>query len=87
MRRPAAIDPRISLAADPAYAAAFAGAFPNASPDASLDPGPAVTRERIEAALATFERLIVSTPAPFDRWIAGDERAVPEAAKRGFDLS
>ncbi|GJD91310.1 Cytochrome c551 peroxidase [Methylobacterium hispanicum] len=74
------------LAADPAYAAAFAGAFPNASPDASLDPGPAVTRERIEAALATFERLIVSTPAPFDRWIAGDERAVPEAAKRGFDL-
>ncbi len=66
------------LAADPDYAAAFAGAFP--------EPGPAVTRERIEAALATFERLIVSAPAPFDRWIAGDERAITEAAKRGFDL-
>lgn len=66
------------LAADPDYAAAFAGAFP--------EPGPAVTRERIEAALATFERLIVSGPAPFDRWIAGDERAITEAAKRGFDL-
>ena len=64
------------LAADPGYTAAFAGAFPD----------PEVTRERIEAALATFERLIVSAPAPFDAWVAGDERAIPEAAKRGFDL-
>jgi cytochrome c peroxidase len=70
------------LSADPAYAAAFAGAFPGSA----SEPGPGVTRERIEAALATFERLIVSPPAPFDRWIAGDEGAIPEAAKRGFDL-
>jgi cytochrome c peroxidase len=90
------------LAADPAYAAAFAQAFPDTLPGPSPDlgpgqspelgpgqspePGPAVTRERIEAALATFERLIVSAPAPFDAWIAGDERAISEAAKRGFDL-
>ncbi|MGV7031778.1 cytochrome-c peroxidase [Methylobacterium symbioticum] len=64
------------LAADPGYASAFAAAFPDA----------AVTRPRIEAALATFERLIVAAPASFDRWIAGDERAISESAKRGFDL-
>lgn len=64
------------LSADRGYAAAFAAAFD----------GPAVTRERLEAALATFQRLIVSGPSPFDRWIAGDEAAVAEPAKRGFDL-
>lgn len=74
------------LSADPDYAAAFAGAFPEPGPEPGSKPGPAVTRERIEAALATFERLIVSTPAPFDAWIAGNERAITEAAKRGFDL-
>ncbi len=40
----------------------------------------------IELALATFERSIVSGEAPFDRWIKGDEGAISEAAKRGFDL-
>ena len=25
-------------------------------------------------------------PAPFDRWIEGDEKAIPESAKRGFAL-
>jgi cytochrome c peroxidase len=44
------------------------------------------TRPHIESALATFERTIVSGPAPFDRWIEGDERAIDESAKRGFDL-
>ncbi len=64
------------LSADETYAAAFAAAFDD----------PAVTRERLEAALATFERLIVSSPSPFDAWIAGDEAAITEPAKRGFDL-
>ena len=30
-----------------------------------------------------FERTLVSTDSPFDRWVAGDEAAIPEAAKRG----
>ncbi|MCJ2016595.1 c-type cytochrome [Methylobacterium sp. E-065] len=64
------------LSAEPNYTAAFASAFAD----------PAVTRERLEAALATFERLIVTEPAPFDRWIAGQEDAIAEPAKRGFDL-
>lgn len=64
------------LSADPDYARAFAAAFP----------GPEVTRERVEAALATFERLAVSAPAPFDRWIAGDPNALGVEARRGFAL-
>ena len=64
------------LSADPAYAAAFATAFAD----------PAITRERLEAAIATFERLIVTGPTPFDQWIAGREDAISPAAKQGFDL-
>jgi len=45
-----------------------------------------VTRRKVELALATFERTIVSNEAPFDRWINGDESAINEAAKSGFDL-
>lgn len=64
------------LSSDPSYAAAFATAFTD----------PAITQERLEAALATFQRLIVTGTTPFDRWIAGQEDAIAEPAKRGFDL-
>lgn len=36
--------------------------------------------------LATYERTVVSGPAPFDAWIEGDDKAISEAAKRGFVL-
>jgi cytochrome c peroxidase len=65
-----------ALSAIPDYRRAFAEAFP----------GGGVTRRTIEMALATFERTIVSGSAPFDRWIEGDEGAIGESAKRGFDL-
>jgi hypothetical protein len=29
-------------------------------------------------------RLLFRQPAPFDRWIEGDEQAIPDASKRGF---
>ena len=45
-----------------------------------------ITVPKIEQALATFERSIVSDDAPFDRWIRGDEAAIGAAAKRGFAL-
>ena len=64
------------LSAIPGYVSAFNVAF---------GPG-AITRRKAELALATFERSIVSGEAPFDRWIKGDERAISDAAKRGFDL-
>ncbi len=64
----------------PGYVQAFAQAFPGEKPDQQI------TRPHIEQALATFERTILATRAPFDRWIAGDESAMSEAAKRGFVL-
>lgn len=64
------------IAANAAYRTAFDRLFP----------GEGVTRSTVERALATYERTIVPALAPFDRWIAGDETAVTEAAKRGFDL-
>jgi cytochrome c peroxidase len=64
------------LSAIPGYGDAFAAAFGDR----------AITGRKIEMALATFERTIVSTRAPFDRWIDGDESAISESAKRGFDV-
>lgn len=84
------------LAGDPAYLRAFAEAFPSGAENSGAnDSGannagtanePAVSRARIENALATFQRLIVSEPSSFDRWVAGEEAAIGTAAKRGFDL-
>jgi cytochrome c peroxidase len=58
----------------------YRGGFARAFPDG------AITRRNIELALATFERTIVASKAPFDRWIDGDEEAIDEAAKRGFSV-
>ena len=68
------------LSGIPGYVAAFTQAFPGAKPEK------AITRPRIEQALATFERTILAPRAPFDRWIDGDETAISESAKRGFVL-
>lgn len=64
------------LRAIPGYVRAF---------DTAFGAG-AVTGLKVEQALATFERTIVSAEAPFDRWIGGDEAAIGPAAKRGFAL-
>jgi cytochrome c peroxidase len=44
-----------------------------------------LTKENVANAIAEFERSL-STPAPFDRFLAGDEDAISEEAKRGRDL-
>jgi cytochrome c peroxidase len=64
------------LSAIPGYRDAFDTAFGKG----------AINRRKVELALATFERSIVSGEAPFDRWIKGDETAIDTAAKRGFNL-
>jgi cytochrome c peroxidase len=64
------------LSAIPGYVEAFETAFGEGL----------INRKKIEAALATYERTIVSANAPFDHWLAGDENAISDAAKRGFDL-
>jgi cytochrome c peroxidase len=64
------------LEAIPGYRLMFEAAFP----------GEPIGKPTIAKAIATFERTIVSNEAPFDRWVKGDEKALGEAAKRGFDL-
>jgi cytochrome c peroxidase len=58
------------------YRTAFTAAFP----------GEGISVKNVARAIATFERTVVSGTAPFDRWIAGDEKAISDSAKRGFDL-
>jgi cytochrome c peroxidase len=60
----------------PEYKTLFARAYP----------GEPISDKTVARAIATFERTVVSGQAPFDKWISGDESAIGEAAKRGFDL-
>jgi cytochrome c peroxidase len=64
------------LSAIPGYLDVFDAAFGEGD----------ITVHKVEMALATFERSIVSSEAPFDRWLNGDDAAIGEAAKRGFAL-
>jgi cytochrome c peroxidase len=59
-------------------ASRYRGLFASAYPGEPLDE---ITTAK---AIATFERGIVSGIAPFDRWAAGDDRAMTAAAQRGF---
>ena len=68
------IEERIRSAPD--YAAKFNAALP----------GKPINIDTIVAAVAAFERTLEPATAPFDRWIAGDEAAISESAKRGFAL-
>ena len=45
-----------------------------------------ITIDTIAKAIAAFERTQVSGNSPFDRFIAGDQNAMSEAAKRGWEL-
>jgi cytochrome c peroxidase len=64
------------LVSIPGYLQAFDRAFP----------GEPVSIDTIAAAIASYERTVVSNSAPFDRWVAGDDGAISAAAKRGFAL-
>jgi cytochrome c peroxidase len=49
-------------------------------------PNQGVTRATIAKAIASFERTILSTESPFDRWCRGNPSAISAAAQRGFAL-
>ena len=53
---------------------------------AEVFPGEGITLDTIAAAIATYERTVVSGWAPFDDWINGDHDAIPASAQRGFEL-
>lgn len=63
--------------AEAGYAPAFAAAFPA---------DPAVSEANVLAALATYERTLVSPPTRFDRWVAGEPSALTPAERNGFLL-
>ncbi|HKY85178.1 MAG TPA: cytochrome c peroxidase [Pseudorhodoplanes sp.] len=45
-----------------------------------------INLQSIAKAIAAYERTMEPGPAPFDRWIEGDEKAISDSAKRGFVL-
>jgi cytochrome c peroxidase len=49
-------------------------------------PGAPIDAKTLARAIATFERTVVSAQAPFDKWIAGDQNAISDSSKQGFDL-
>lgn len=63
------------LRADARYEAAFQAAYGV--------PVSQATARHVAEALAAFERTLVSGPSPFDRFLAGQRDALPEAARRG----
>jgi cytochrome c peroxidase len=69
-----AIEERIRSA--PEYVARFKAGLPDKP----------VNVDTIAFAVAAFERTLEPGLAPFDRFVAGEEAAIPEGAKRGFAL-
>jgi cytochrome c peroxidase len=64
---------------DPAYVAMFKQVFGKE--------GEAITMDEVTKAIAAFERTKVAGNSPFDRWyFAGEQDALTEAQKRGFDI-
>lgn len=45
-----------------------------------------ITKERVAKAIADYERTRMSGNSPWDKWKAGDEKAVSQAVKNGSDL-
>lgn len=66
---------RLAESAD--YRRAFAAAFPMS---------PKIDETNVLAALATYERTLVSPLSRFDRWVAGEADALSPAELRGFLL-
>ncbi len=65
------------LESDPAMGARFSSAYPEL---------PSITETNILAALAAYERSLVSSGTRFDRWVAGDGDALSAQEKAGFDI-
>jgi cytochrome c peroxidase len=70
------------IAAIPEYATRFARAFPNVAGDA----GDAVTLAHLQAAIAAFERTLVSDQSLYEAWLAGDGRALTPEVLAGMQV-
>lgn len=67
------------LRAIPDYVRRFQAAFPKAGADA-------VSFANVTAAIATFERTVLSFDSPYDRYAAGQVSALSAEARRGLSL-
>jgi cytochrome c peroxidase len=45
-----------------------------------------ITKDYLAKAIASFERTVVSTESPFDKYVKGDTNALNTKAKKGFEL-
>lgn len=64
---------------DPDYVARFKKVFDKQ--------GEQITMKEVQQAIASFERTIIAGDSPWDRWYyGGDEKAVNDQVKRGFDV-
>jgi len=61
----------------PEYRRRFAASFSGKDP---------INPENIAKAIAAFERTLITTNAPFDRFLMGDANAISPVAKRGWEL-
>jgi cytochrome c peroxidase len=48
--------------------------------------GTGVTKEGFAKAVAAFERTVLSGDSPYDRFVAGDQKALTDAQKRGWEV-
>jgi len=62
------------LNADPGYVAAFTGAFTDG-----------ISEKNVRAAIADFERTLITTGSPFDRFLGGDQQALGPEQKKGYE--
>ncbi len=60
------------------YQDEFARAYPDESEPINL--------KNSVNAMTSFERTLISGRSPYDRWLAGQDDAISESAKRGFEL-
>ena len=65
---------RRKLKADPVYQKAFADAYPDG-----------ITGENIKNAIAEFERSLITPNSRFDQYLRGDEDAISELEKSGYE--
>jgi len=52
----------------------------------SAYPGMPISAETVAKAIASFERTVISNDSPFDRWVAGEAKAMTADQVRGFAL-
>jgi cytochrome c peroxidase len=75
MGHPDAASAMAAVNTDPAYQGLFQKAY-----------GRAPNYDDLGRAIASFERTLIFLDAPFDRFVAGDSKALSPAAKRGLEL-